>query len=345
MPSINAEPPKEASAILRMAFAFVTSQVLYVAAELGIADHLAQGALSVPDLASKIGAHAGALARLLRALVAFGILKRDGEEQVGLTPMGELLRTDAAGSLRSTVRFIVGPWAWRAFEQLDHSLRTGEPAFDNVWGVSNFEYWARHPDVSKIHDDAMTGLTATETARMLAAYDFSAFRSIVDVGGGNGALLTAVLGRQLRATGILAELPHVVSLASTVVQQAGVADRCKLVGCDFFETVPSGGDAYILKHIIHNWDDERARTILRNCHRSMGASAQLLIIDPLLSEQPIPEDAIRYLMDMTMLAMTPGGRERTQDDFQKLLESTGFELTRIIRMGATSDIIEARKRA
>jgi hypothetical protein len=343
MPSNNVEPPKEAAVILRMAFAFVTSQVLYVAAELGVADHLAHGALSAEDLASKIGAHAGALARLLQALVAFGILKHEGAEQFGLTPTGELLRTDAAGSLRSTVRFIVGPWAWRAFEQLDHSVRTGEPAFDHVWGMSNFEYWARHPDVSKIHDEAMTGLTATETARVLAAYDFSQFRTIIDVGGGNGAFLATVLGRNVKAIGILGELPHVVSLASGVLQRAGVADRCQLVGCDFFETVPSGGDAYILKHIIHNWDDERARAVLRTCHRSMGASAQLLIIDPVLPQQAIPEDAIRYLMDMTMLAVTPGGRERTQDGFQKLLESAGFELARVIRTGGTSDIIEARR--
>jgi hypothetical protein len=283
------------------------------------------------------------LARLLQALVAFDILKREGEEQFGLTPTGEFLRTDAAGSLRSTVRFIVGPWAWRAFEQLDHSVRTGEPAFDHVWGMSNFEYWARHADVSKIHDEAMTGLTATETARVLAAYDFSQFRTIVDIGGGNGAFLAALLSQQLKATGILAELPHVVSLAPGVLQQAGVVDRCEMVGCDFFETVPSGGDAYILKHIIHNWDDERARTVLRNCHRSMGASAQLLIIDPVLPQQPIPEGAIGYLMDMTMLAVTPGGRERTQDEFQKLLESVAFELTRVIRTGGTSDIIEARR--
>lgn len=209
--------------------------------------------------------------------------------------------------------------------------------------MSNFEYWARHADVSKIHDEAMTKLTATETARVLAAYDFSQFRTIVDIGGGNGAFLAALLSQQLGATGILAELPHVVSLAPGVLQQAGVVDRCEMVGCDFFETVPSGGDVYILKHIIHDWDDERARTVLRNCHRSMGASAQLLIIDPVLAQRPSPEGAIGYLMDMTMLAVTPGGRERTQDEFQKLLESAGFEITRVIRTGGTSDIIEARR--
>jgi len=344
MPSSNVESAKEAAVLLRMTFAFVTSQVLYVPAELGIADHLAHGALSAQELASKIGAHPDSLARLLQALVAFGVLKREGEEQFGLTPTGDFLRTDVAGSLRSTVRFLVGPWDWRAFEQLSHSVRTGEPAFDHVWGISNFEYWARNPDVSKIHDEAMAGLTATEAARVLAAYDFSQFPTIVDVGGGTGALLAAILGKHLEATGILGDLPHVVSLASGVLQQTGVSDRCKVVGCDFLEAVPSGGDAYILKHIIHDWDDERARAILRNCHRVMGASARLLIIDMVLPEQPTPEGAIGYLVDMTMLAVTPGGRERTQGEFQKLLESAEFELTRVIRTGGTSDIIEARRR-
>jgi len=136
----------------------------------------------------------------------------------------------------------------------------------------------------------------------------------------------------------------VVSLAPGVLQQTGVADRCKVVGCDFLEAVPSRGDAYILKHIIHDWDDERARAILSNCHRVMGASARLLIIDMVLPEQPTPERAIGYLVDMTMLAVTPGGRERTQGEFQKLLESAEFELTRVIRTGGTSDIIEARRR-
>jgi hypothetical protein len=208
--------------------------------------------------------------------------------------------------------------------------------------MSNFDYWERNPAVSKIHDDAMTGMTATETARVLAAYDFSKFRTIVDIGGGNGALLAAILSQQSSSGGILADLPHVVSLASPVLQQAGVADRCKVVGCDFFETVPSGGDVYLLKHVIHDCDDERARAILRNCRRRMAGSARLLISDMMLPAQPGPEGAMAYIMDMAMLAMTPGGHERTEAAFRSLLESSGFDLIRVIRAGGTSDIIEAQ---
>jgi hypothetical protein len=209
--------------------------------------------------------------------------------------------------------------------------------------MSNFNYWERNPEVSKIHDDAMTGLIGTETARVLAAYDFSQFRTIVDIGGGNGALLAAILSQQPQVDGILRDLPHVVSLAPTVLQQAGFADRCKMVGCDFFETVPFRGRCLHPQHVIHNSDDERACTILRNCHRSMTPSARLLIIDRVVPPQPSPEGAIAYILDMTMLAMTPGGRERTQKEFQSLVESSGFELTRIIRAGGTTDIVEARR--
>jgi ubiquinone/menaquinone biosynthesis C-methylase UbiE len=210
--------------------------------------------------------------------------------------------------------------------------------------MSNFEYWARHADVSAIHDEAMAGLTSLETARVLAAYDFSHVGKIVDVGGGNGSFLATLLRHQPQASGVLADLSHVVAQATEQLQHAGVRERCEIVGGDFFETVPPGGDLYVLKHIIHDWDDERARRILQNCHRAMKATAQLLIIDCVLPPEPTPETAMGYLADMTMLIATPGGRERTQADFQQLLASAGFELTRLIRAGGLADLVEARKR-
>jgi len=284
------------------------------------------------------------LDRLLRTLVAFGILRREGEDRFLLTPTGEFLRADVSGSLRATIRFLTGPWAWRAWEQLSHSVRTGQPAFDQVWGMSNFEYWARHPDVSEIHDDAMAGLTTLEIAQVLQAYDFSRFGTIVDVGGGNGALLAALLRQHPQTRGILADLPHVVTQAAGVLQHAGVTDRCRVVGGDFFEEVPLGGDVYVLKHIVVDWDDERARRILQRCHSVMDATATLLIIDRVLSPQPLAEEALGYIVDLTMLAMTPGGHVRTQAEFQRLLDSAGFELARVIQTDGPTDIVEARRR-
>jgi ubiquinone/menaquinone biosynthesis C-methylase UbiE len=331
-----------------MAFGIVSCQALYLAAELGIADHLAHSPLSAQALAQKTGAHTDAMGRLLRALVAFGILRSEGEDNFRLAPSGEFLRTDVPGSLRATVRFLLGPWFWRAWEHLGHSLRTGNPAFEQAWGMSNFEYWARNAEVSEIHDDAMAGLTALETARVLAAYDFSPFGTVVDVGGGNGAFLAALLRQHPQVRGVLVDLPHVVTRAPEVLQTGGVLDRCAVVGGDFFEAVPPGGNVYMLKRVIHDWDDERAQAILRNCHRVMDARAKLLIIDWLLPPQPLREAVTGYIVDLTMLAVTPGGRERTQAEFQRLLESAGFEFTRVIRTGGLTDwsaaIVEAQKR-
>jgi SAM-dependent methyltransferase len=344
MSGSNTAPSKEAAALFQMTMGLVVSQSLYVAADLGIADHLANGSLTAQVLAGRSGSHPDALARLLRALVALGITKLEGEDLFALTPTGELLRSDVPGSIRATIRFLAGPWAWRAWENLPHSVRSAQPAFDQAWGMSNFDYWERHPDVSKIHDEAMEGLTEMESAPILATYDFSRFRKVVDVGGGNGSLLAALLRQHSALTGSLADLPHVVRLASSVLQRAGVANRCQVIECNFFESVPAGGDAYVLKSVIHNWDDARALMILRHCHRAIGASGTLLAMDRVLPEQPNAEALPRYLADLTMLAVTPGGRERTEAEFKKLLESAGFEFTRVIQTGGPLDIVEARRR-
>jgi hypothetical protein len=210
--------------------------------------------------------------------------------------------------------------------------------------MSNFDYWERHPDVSKIHDEAMEGLTVMESLPILAGFDFSSFRKVVDVGGGNGAFLAAVLRQHPKLTGTLADLPHVVSLASDVLQRSGTASRCEMIGGNFFEGVPDGGDLYVLKSIIHDWDDDRALTILRNCHRAMGSSATLLLLERVLPDRPNVEAAPRYLVDLGMLVLTPGGRERTQVEYKNLLESAGFEFARIIQTGGPLDIVEARRR-
>jgi O-methyltransferase/methyltransferase family protein len=340
----NSNPdPQNALALFRMANGYVAAQALYVASDLGVADYLTQGALTAQELASKTGSHPDALARLLRALVAFGILNSADDERFTLTPLGEFLRSDVPGSMRSAVRFVAGPSTWRAWENLPHSIRTAEPAFDHAWGMPIFEYSKRHPEASKILDEAMEGLSTQGSAAILAAYDFSQFRTLVDVGGGNGALLATVLRQHAALRGRLADLPHVVSRAAEVLNRAGVADRCEIIGCDFFETVPAGGDGYVLKSIIHDWDNTHALKILRNCHRAMKPSATLLLLERVLPEQPAVEAALRYLMDLAMLVMTPGGRERTPAEFHKLLEAADFEFLGVTPTGGPYDIITARK--
>jgi hypothetical protein len=342
MLSYGAEPPAGPAHILRTAFAFVASQALYVAAEIGIADQLADDARGVDDLAHSCRVNAEALLRLLQMLAALRIVKREHDDRFALTPSGEFLRTGVTGSMRSMVRFLAGPWVARIrTARLQRANR--RTSFRSRLGRIEFRLLGPQPDVSKIHDEAMAGLTAMEAARVLTGYDFSSFRTLVDVGGGNGAFLAAILRQLPSARGIVAELPHVVGLASSEFGQSGVADRCELADCDFFEAVPPGGDLYILKHIIHDWDDERARIVLKNCCRAMHAESRLLIVDCVLPEHPMHEDTLGYFVDMTMLAITPGGRERTRQAFTQLLESAGLVLVRIIPTGGISDVIEARK--
>jgi hypothetical protein len=273
------------------------------------------------------------LARLLRALVAFGILQGAGEDRFVLTPTGALLRTGVPGSLRATVRFLVGPWAGTRGSISATACGRGLPAFDHAWGMSNFEYWERHPDVSGVHDAAMAELAAVGTARVLEAYDFSPFGTVVDVGGGNGAFLAALLQQHPQVTGRLVDLPHVVTGAASVLQHAGVVDRCEVIGCDFFEAVPPGGDAYVLKRVIHDWDDERARTIFTELPPRHGRGDETRNHRYGAPPAACAWAAAGYFVDLTMLVPTPGGRERTPEEFQLLLASAGFELTGIVRTG------------
>ena len=331
-------------ALFHLVNGYMAAQTLHVAADLGIADYLKQDGLTIHELGDKTGSNIDALGRLLRALVAFGVLNSEADDRFTLTPVGEFLRSDVPGSMRSAIRFFGGPLTWRAWENLPYSIRTGEPAFDQAWGMSQFEYSKRHPEVSVIFDEAMEGLAALGSAAIMASYDFSQFRTLVDVGGGNGALLATILRQHTALRGRLADLPHVVAGATEVLKRAGVVHRCEIIGCDFFEAVPTGGDAYVLKSIIHDWDDSKALQILQNCHRAMESSTTLLLLERVLPEKPSLEAAPRYLIDLSMLVLTQKGRERTPAEFQKLLATAGFDFLGIVPTGGPYDIVTARKR-
>jgi O-methyltransferase domain/Dimerisation domain len=235
----NSNPdPQNAFALFRMVNGYIAAQALYVAADLGIADYLKQDGLTVQEIGDKTGSNIDALGRLLRALVAFGVLNTEADDRFTLTPIGEFLRSDVPGSMRSAVRFFGGPLTWRAWENLPYSIRTGEPAFDHAWEMYLFEYSKRHPEVSVIFDEAMEGLAALGSDAIMASFDFSQFRTLVDVGGGNGALLATILRQHTALRERLADLPHVVAGAAEVLKRAGVVHRCEIIGCDFFEAVP-----------------------------------------------------------------------------------------------------------
>jgi hypothetical protein len=306
------------------------SQAIYVAATLGLANALADGPRTSAELAGETDADPDALYRLLRALASVGVFYEDDARRFSLTPLGEGLRSDRAGSIRGWAAFIGRPYYWQAWGNLLHSVQTGENAFRHVHGVDVWDYRTKHPEESPIFDRAMTDLTKRVTARVLEEYDFGRFGTIVDVGGGQGALLTALLEANPGVNGVLFDQPHVVANAS-------VPENCRVVGGSFFESVPEGGDVYLLKWIVHDWDDEEAIAILRACRRAMSADAVVLLIERVVGEPN--EDPATKFSDLNML-VSPGGRERTVDEYAALFDAAGLRLN-TVSGGNPVSVIEA----
>jgi hypothetical protein len=331
-------PAPAAMALLHLASGAWIGQAVHVAAEVGIADLLEDGPKSPEVLAEATGTHAGSLHRLLRALASIGIFAEDAEGRFALTPLADGLRTDAPGSLRGYVIMLGQEWHLRAWGELAYSIRTGRPAFEHTFGCDLFAYFGTHPEAAQAFNRAMTSRTRLDNAAVPAAYDWPA-GTIVDVGGGQGGLLAAILSRTPEARGILFELPHVIAGARGVIEAAGLAERCQLVAGDFFDRVPPGGDLYLLKRVIHDWDDGRASAILRSCRTAMGPGSRMLVIEHVLP--PGNEPSWSKLLDLQMLVMTPGGRERDEAGFRALLASAGLRLERVLTAGPTADLIEA----
>lgn len=312
------------------------SQMLYAAAKLGLADHLVGEPMSAEDLAPAVGVQAEPLYRLMRALAGEGVFAEDEHRRFSLTPMAELLRSDVAGS-KQAMAIMLGEEHHAAWGQLLYSLQTGKPAFDHVFGKPVFDYLAEHPEAARVFDAAMTAVHGSETAQMLAAYDFSAVKTLADIGGGNGSLITMVLQRYPKLQGILYDIDHVVARAKPRLQAAGVADRCQTVAGNFFESVPAGADTYLMRHIIHDWDEARCIQILKHVRAVLPAGGKLLLIEAVVP--PGNEPSFGKLIDINMLVM-PGGKERTADEYQALYTAAGFKLSRIVPTTGAMSLIE-----
>jgi hypothetical protein len=326
----SAPPPQPSPQeyILQMSQGHFLSQSLYAVAHLGIADLLADGPHDTAWLAQRTNTHELSLYRLLRALASFGVFRETLPRTFELTPPAALLRTRVPGSMRSAVRLLAGQEHYRAWGVLLHSLQTGKPAFDHAFGMGIFEFLERHPDSATVFDEAMTDFTDIEG--MAGAYDFSSAGTVIDVGGGQGSLLAAILRANPKARGVLFDLPHVIEGAKERGLFAKeLAERCRLEAGSFFETVPTGGDTYILKHVLHDWDDAQALTILTNCRKAVGPHGKLLVLE--LVVPPGNEPDISKMEDINMLVMTHGGRERTEEEFRALFQQAGFRLARSLR--------------
>jgi hypothetical protein len=324
----------------RMITGYWVSQAIYAAAKFAIADHLKDGPKSIEELAKVTATHPDALYRLLRALASVGIFSEGKARQFSLTPLAELLQTDAAGSKRA-LALMSGDEQFRAWAEIDYSIQTGKVSFDKVFGRPVFDYLGEHPDKARIFDAAMVGIHGRESDAVLDAADFSGIGVIADIGGGNGSQITGILKRHAAMKGVLFDLPHVVERAKDRIAAAGLAGRCQLIAGNFFEAVPTGADAYIMRHIIHDWEDEKALTILRNCHRAMPADGRLLVVESVIP--PGNEPFGGKLLDLVML-LIPGGKERTEAEYRTLFAQAGFELTRITPTRSEVSIVEGVKR-
>ncbi|HEX2271321.1 MAG TPA: methyltransferase [Pyrinomonadaceae bacterium] len=324
--------------MLQIISGFWISRAVYVIAKLGIADLLSSGPKTAEDLAQSTETHAPSLYRLLRALASVGVLKSESEGRFGLTPVSQTLVTGAPGSLRWFAVSELGQEHYPAWGNLMHSVKTGGIAFDDHFGVDIWQYFQQNPADAAIFNDSMTGVTAAANESIMSLYDFSGFNKIIDVGGGHGGLITSILKSNPQAKGVLFDAPQVVSGARSKIEAAGLADRCETVGGNFFESVPDGGDAYIMKWIIHDWDDEKAIRILTNIRNQIPSHGKLILVDCVVPESDEPH--FSKFIDLNMLVMT-GGRERTEREFQLLLASAGFKLIRVIPTDVPTHIVEA----
>lgn len=326
-------------ALMELATGAWTTQVLYVAATLGIPDELADGPAHAADVATRVGADPGAVYRLMRAMVSRGALREERDGRFALTPVGDALRTDSEGSLRDMVLFIGHPARWADWGSLEYSVRTGEPAADMLRGMPFFDYLDTDPEFATVFNNAMTAASGLSDDVALQACDFTGARLIVDVGGGHGAVLATILRSAADARGILFDLPAVVAGAAPLLADAGVADRCTVSGGSFLESVPAGGDVYVMKNIVHDWDDTDAATILRNVRTAIAEGGKLVLLEMVLPERA--SSFIGHMLDLEMLLMLRG-KERTRAQYSELLEGAGFQLTRVIPTVSPISVIEAR---
>jgi len=327
--------------LIQMAIAVWTARGVYAAAKLQLPDLLADGPRTAHDLAQATGTNAGALYRLMRALASQGVFTEVGPQRFALAPLGSALLSGAQGSARAAVLTLAGEWQWKAWDQFLFSLRTGEPALRAAFGMPLFGYLTAHPDDGALFDEAMIGMHGPVAAAVVAAYDFSRFRSIVDVGGGTGTLLRTILAANPNARGTLFDLSETIRHAEASVAGSPVAGRCEFVAGDFFKDIPAGHDVYVLAHVLHDWTDEQALPILANCRRAIADDGRLVIVEAVLSPGDTPHHG--KMMDLLMLTVT-GGLERTAEQFQALLARAGFDLVSVIPTSTHQSIVEAAPR-
>jgi len=333
------EGESAAQRLRRLLAGCFVSQALRAAAELDIAERLTEGPKNAAALAGDAGLEAHALHRLLRALASVGVFREDEQGRFANTELSELLRAASRDSQRAAARMYGAEPYWKAAGGLLHSVRTGKPAFDALFGMPFFDYLSRDSDLARVFDEAMVSTAELSNSAMLEAYDFSHLRTITDVGGGYGSTLCAILRTTPRLRGILFDLPHAAEGANRFIARQGLSGRCKVMTGDFFDAVPGGADAYFMRHILHDWDDERCVRLLRNCRAGMTGGGKLLVCERILP--PGNQPCYAKISDLIMMVLSSGGRERSEGQYRELLAAAGFALTRVVTTRSDHSVLEA----
>ncbi|GLH99953.1 methyltransferase [Phytohabitans aurantiacus] len=337
--------PDTRSRLVRLVYGYMAAQMVHTAVRLGIPDLLGAGPRDSAELAARTGAHQPSLHRLLRALASFGVLTEPEPGRFGLGDMAVPLTEHAEHRFTALTQLFCSTEFWRSWSDLEHSIRTGGAAFEHVYGVPFFQYLTDAPELLATFNAAMAENAHFEAPRFVSGYDFGRYDSIMDIGGGDGTLLHAILDAHPSMRGVILETPAVAEQARAATALAGLSDRCEVVAGDFFEGVPAGGQALLIKSVIHNWDDERCVAILRNCRAAIRPDGVLLVLEPVLPARMESATCVETVMsDLNMLALTSGGFERTEADFRRILGAAGFTLSAISETIPATDfrVIEAR---
>lgn len=333
----NTESVNPAAACMGLITGFWVSAAVYATAKLSIADYLKDGPVSAEALAEKTDTDPASLYRLLRALAGVGVFSETGPRSFALTPVGNHLRSDVPGSLRAFA--ILGhEIGWMSWSGLGYTLKTGKTAFEHVHGKEYYAYLKENPEHAELFGEAMTGFVSMNGMAVAKAYDFKKLSSVVDVGGGQGALMSAILKASPSVKGVVFDLPEAAEGARMKLEREGLSGRCDFMPGDFFASVPSGAGAYILASVLHNWDDEKGLAILRNCRKAMTENAVLLVVEMVIPQGDAP--FFGKLLDLNMM-VNLGGRERTEAEYNELLSGAGFKLARVIPTFTPSSLIEA----
>jgi O-methyltransferase domain len=329
--------PPEAQ-IVEMVMAQFVSRLTHLTAKLKLPDYLAEGPKTAEELATLTATHAPSLYRVMRTLASLGLFTEDPSHRFALQPLGAALKSGTPSY--ATALIMGGEMVARSLDNMLYSVQTGKTGFQNSFGVPLFDWLGGHPAEASLFNQTMVGIHGMEPPAVAAAYDFSVFKTIADVGGSTGNLLTTILARHPALRGILFDLPHVVRNAPALIAQRGLTDRIQIETGSFFDRVPAGADAYILSHVIHDWNEEQCLTILGHCRRAMSGG-RLLLVEMVLPDGDTPHPG--KILDMVML-IAPGGEERTAAQYAALLDKAGFRLTRVVPTASPVSIVEAAPR-